>query len=120
MNVGGLLASAGVNSVLCLGVFSLYSVLRKQPSFVAVYFGHKIAASKSKRHDPFWLGRLIPSASWVVKAWDATEDELYVAGGVDAVVFIRAVVFRSICVPFDGLDKIQFYKYCFGLWAMTK
>ncbi|KAG6438068.1 hypothetical protein SASPL_103002 [Salvia splendens] len=93
MNVGGLLASAGVNSVICLGVFSLYSVLRKQPSFVAVYFGHKIAESKSKRHDPFWLGRLVPSASWVVKAWDATEDELYVAGGVDAVVFLRAVVF---------------------------
>ncbi|KAG6434712.1 hypothetical protein SASPL_106353 [Salvia splendens] len=93
MNVGGLLASAGVNSVVCLGVFSLYSVLRKQPSLVAVYFAQKIAQSKSKHHDPFWLGRLVPSASWVVKAWDATEDELYVAGGVDAVVFLRAVVF---------------------------
>lgn len=94
MNVGGLLASVGVNSVVCLGVFSLYSVLRKQPHFVTVYFGHKLARARSKRHDPFWLARLVPSASWVVKAYNATEDELYVAGGVDAVVFLRAVVFR--------------------------
>ncbi|XP_047963520.1 CSC1-like protein RXW8 [Salvia hispanica] len=93
MNVGGLLASVGVNSVVCLGVFSLYSVLRKQPHFVTVYFGHKLARARSKRHDPFWLARLVPSASWVVKAYGATEDELYVAGGVDAVVFLRAVVF---------------------------
>lgn len=94
MNVGGLLASVGVNTVVCLGLFSLYSVLRKQPSLVSVYFGQKLARAQSKRRDPFWLGRLIPSASWVVKAWDATEEELYASGGVDAIVFLRSVVFR--------------------------
>ncbi|KAH6776364.1 GDSL-like lipase/acylhydrolase superfamily protein [Perilla frutescens var. hirtella] len=92
MNVAGLLTSAGVNTIVCLGLFSLYSVLRKQPSLVTVYFGQKLSRAQSKRHDPFWLGRLVPSASWVVKAWDATEDEIYAAGGVDAVVFMRAVL----------------------------
>lgn len=94
MNVSGLLTSAGVNTIVCLGLFSLYSVLRKQPSFVSVYFGQKLARAQSKRHDPFWLGRLVPSASWVVKAWEATEEELYATGGLDAVVFLRAVLFR--------------------------
>lgn len=94
MNVAGLLTSAGVNTVVCLGLFSLYSVLRKQPTFVNVYFGQKLARAKSKRRDPFWLGRLVPSASWVVKAWEATEDELYASGGLDAVVFLRTVLFR--------------------------
>lgn len=94
MNLSALLTSAGVNTVVCVVLFSLYSVLRKQPSFVSVYFGQKLALAQSKRHDPFWLGRLIPSASWIKKAWEASEDELYAIGGVDAVVFLRSVVFR--------------------------
>ncbi|KAL3655282.1 hypothetical protein CASFOL_001068 [Castilleja foliolosa] len=93
MNISALLTSAGINTAVCVGLFSLYSVLRKQPSLVSVYFGQKLVKSNSRREDPFWFGRLIPSASWIVKAWEATEDELYVIGGVDAVVFLRAVVF---------------------------
>ncbi|KAL8494628.1 hypothetical protein ACS0TY_025459 [Phlomoides rotata] len=93
MNLSALLTSAGLNTAVCLLLFSLYSVLRKQPSFVNVYFGQKLSLAQSKRHDPFWLGRLIPSASWIKKAWEASEDELYAIGGVDAVVFLRSVVF---------------------------
>ncbi|CAA0843336.1 CSC1-like protein RXW8 [Striga hermonthica] len=93
MNVSALLTSAGINTAVCVGLFSLYSVLRKQPSLVSVYFGQKLAQADSRRHDPFWFGRLIPSASWIVKAWEASEDELCATGGVDAVVFMRAVVF---------------------------
>ncbi|KAL3617852.1 hypothetical protein CASFOL_038173 [Castilleja foliolosa] len=93
MNISALLTSAGINTAVCVGLFSLYSVLRKQPSLVGVYFGQKLSQSKSRCEDPFWFGRLIPSASWIVKAWEASEDELYAIGGVDAVVFLRAVVF---------------------------
>ncbi|GFP91718.1 CSC1-like protein rxw8 [Phtheirospermum japonicum] len=96
MNISALLTSAGINTAVCLGLFSLYSVLRKQPSLVSVYFGQKLAQSNSRRQDPFWFGRLIPSASWIVKAWEASEDELYAIGGVDAVVFLRAVVFSMV------------------------
>lgn len=94
MNISALLTSAGINTAVCVGLFSLYSVLRKQPNLVSVYFGQKLAQANSKRNDPFWFGRLIPSASWIVKAWETSEDELYNVGGVDAVVFLRAVVFR--------------------------
>ncbi|KAI3465221.1 hypothetical protein Pfo_021884 [Paulownia fortunei] len=93
MNISALLTSAGINTAVCVVFFSLYSVLRKQPSLVSVYFGQKLAQAHSKRHDPFWFGRLVPSASWIVKAWEASEDELYATAGVDAVVFLRAVVF---------------------------
>lgn len=94
MNVSALLTSAGINTTLCVGLFSLYSVLRKQPSLVNVYFGQKLSQVNSKRHNNFCFDRLFPSASWILKAWDATEDELFQVGGVDAVVFLRAVVLR--------------------------
>ncbi|KAL8045327.1 hypothetical protein ABFX02_08G106200 [Erythranthe guttata] len=93
MNISALLTSAGINTAVCAVLFSLYSVLRKQPSLVSVYFGQKLSQVHSKRNDPFWFGRLIPSPSWIVKAWEASEDELYLTGGVDSVVFLRAVVF---------------------------
>ncbi|KAG8377432.1 hypothetical protein BUALT_Bualt08G0032300 [Buddleja alternifolia] len=96
MNLSALLTSAGVNIAVCVVLFSLYSILRKQPSFVSVYFGQKLAQVHAKRRGPFCIERLIPSASWIVKAWEASEDELYAIGGVDAVVFLRAVVFRII------------------------
>ncbi|KAL0325328.1 UNVERIFIED_CONTAM: CSC1-like protein RXW8 [Sesamum radiatum] len=94
MNISALLTSAGINTGVCVGAFSLYSVLRKQPNLVSVYFARKLVQEQSKHQDPFLFGKLIPSASWIVKAWEASEDELYAAGGVDAVVFLRMVVFR--------------------------
>ncbi|KAL0439439.1 UNVERIFIED_CONTAM: CSC1-like protein RXW8 [Sesamum latifolium] len=93
MDISGLLTSAGINTGICVGAFSLYSVLRKQPSLVSVYFARKLVQEQSRNQDSFWFGRLIPSASWIVKAWETSEDELYAAGGVDAVVFLRMVVF---------------------------
>ncbi|EPS67708.1 hypothetical protein M569_07066, partial [Genlisea aurea] len=92
MNIAALLTSAGINTGVSLSLISLYSILRKQRSLVSVYFGHKLAQAQSKCQDPFCSWRLVPSASWIVKAWKASEEELYAAGGVDAVVFLRAVV----------------------------
>ncbi|KAL2471509.1 CSC1-like protein RXW8 [Abeliophyllum distichum] len=94
MNISALLTSSGINTAVCAVLFSFYSILRKQPSLVSVYFGQKLAQVRSKRNDPFWFQRFIPSASWIVKSWEASEEELFAIGGLDAVVFLRAVVFQ--------------------------
>ncbi|KAK9270817.1 hypothetical protein L1049_026403 [Liquidambar formosana] len=93
MNIAALLTSAGINIGLCVLLLSLYSVLRKQPSIVGVYFGRRLAQVRTKRQDPFCFDRLVPSASWIVKAWETTEEEILAIGGLDAVVFVRILVF---------------------------
>ncbi|XP_044510781.1 CSC1-like protein RXW8 isoform X2 [Mangifera indica] len=96
MNLSALLTSAGINIAISVSLFLLYSVLRKQPSNVSVYFGKKLA--KHKGH--FSLERFVPSPSWILKAWETTEEELLELGGMDAVVFIRMLVFsiRVFCI----------------------
>ncbi|KAM1834447.1 hypothetical protein ACFX13_016911 [Malus domestica] len=92
MNLAALLTSAGINIAVCVILFSLYSVLRKQPCNVNVYFGRTVSITK-RRSDPFCLERFVPSASWLVKAWRTREDDLLDVGGLDSVVFIRMVIF---------------------------
>lgn len=94
MNISALLTSAGINIGLCLVFLSLYSVLRKQPSNACVYFGQRLAQLRSKGRDHFSFDRFVPSPRWIVKAWEASEEEILACGGLDAVVFLRLVVFR--------------------------
>ncbi|KAK1405619.1 Lipase [Heracleum sosnowskyi] len=91
MNLSALLTSAGINIALCLVLSSLYSILRKQPSNTSVYFGQRLSQVQSK--DQFGLDRFVPSAGWIVKAWETTEEDLLTVGGLDAIVFFRIVVF---------------------------
>ncbi|KAJ0085615.1 hypothetical protein Patl1_08768 [Pistacia atlantica] len=100
MNISALLTSAGINIAISVSLLSLYSILRKQPSNVSVYFGKKLASMCDKLNDPFSLERFVPSPSWILKAWETTEAELLELGGLDAVVFIRIVVFsiRIFCI----------------------
>ncbi|GAA0152779.1 hypothetical protein LIER_11174 [Lithospermum erythrorhizon] len=93
MNVYALMTSAGINIAICVVLFSLYSFLRKHPSFVNVYFGQKLAHKRGKHQDPYCLDSCLPCSTWIMKAWQASEDQLLEAGGLDAVVFLRAVVF---------------------------
>ncbi|KAL5729015.1 CSC1-like protein rxw8 [Ranunculus cassubicifolius] len=93
MNVDALLTSAGINVAICVALLSFYSILRKQPGNVCVYFGRRLAQERLGRDDPFCYDRLFPSASWMVKAWATTEDEILAAGGLDAVVLVRVVIF---------------------------
>jgi calcium permeable stress-gated cation channel len=93
MDIVALLTSAGINIVVCVVIFSLYSILRKQPSNVNVYFARRLASQYS-RHVDFWLERFVPSPSWILKAWETSENEILAIGGLDAVVFVRIVVFR--------------------------
>ncbi|KAF4348083.1 hypothetical protein G4B88_016022, partial [Cannabis sativa] len=94
MKISALLTSAGINIGVCLVLVSLYSILRKQPSNISVYFGRRIATGRSRRNiDPYCFERFIPSPSWVLRAWESTEQEFFNIGGLDAVVFLRIVVF---------------------------
>ncbi|KAA3466474.1 CSC1-like protein RXW8 isoform X1 [Gossypium australe] len=93
MDIGALLTSAGINIAICVVLLSLYSILRKQPSNVSVYFMRRLISEPVKHSDPFRFERLVPSASWIVRAWQATNEEILAAGGVDALVFLRIVVF---------------------------
>jgi hypothetical protein len=93
MDIFALLTSAGINIAVCLVLFSLYSILRKQPSNVNVYFGRRLASQHS-RHIDFWLERFVPSPGWILKAWEPSESEILAIGGLDAVVFVRIVLFR--------------------------
>ncbi|XP_014501642.1 CSC1-like protein RXW8 isoform X1 [Vigna radiata var. radiata] len=92
MDIAALLTSAGINIAVCVVLFSLYSILRKQPSNVNVYFGKRLASRSSKSRD-LCLDRFVPSPTWVMKAWETTQEEMLTTGGLDAVVFSRMVVF---------------------------
>ncbi|KAG4181295.1 hypothetical protein ERO13_A10G217900v2 [Gossypium hirsutum] len=76
MDIGALLTSAGINIAICVVLLSLYSILRKQPSNVSVYFMRKLISEPIKHSDPFHLERLVPSASWIVRAWQTTNEEI--------------------------------------------
>ncbi|KAD4384755.1 hypothetical protein E3N88_24923 [Mikania micrantha] len=92
MDIPALLTSAGMNIGISVGMFSLYSILRKQPLNVRVYFGQRIAQGRT-RNENLCFERFVPSASWILKAWEATEEDIFACGGIDAVVFLRIVVF---------------------------
>ncbi|GLT62968.1 hypothetical protein SLA2020_355680 [Shorea laevis] len=106
MDIAGLLTSAGINISICAVLLSLYSILRKQPSNMIVYFGRWITPGRAKHNEPLSFDRFIPSPSWVLKAWETTDEELLEIAGVDAVVFMRIIVFSirifsiaaSICI----------------------
>ncbi|CAH9053569.1 unnamed protein product [Cuscuta europaea] len=93
MILSALLTSAGINTAVCVACFFLYSVLRKQPSLVNVYFGQKLSHVHLKRHDPFCFERFVPSPSWILKAWETSDEEMHAVGGLDALVFDRTMVF---------------------------
>ncbi|KAM7279034.1 hypothetical protein ACFE04_006168 [Oxalis oulophora] len=93
MQISALLTSAGINIGICVVLFSLYSILRKQPSNASVYFGRRLASGRSRSRDPFCIERFVPSPSWILKAWNTNEEEILAVGGMDAVVFLRIVVF---------------------------
>ncbi|KAK3030219.1 hypothetical protein RJ639_038342 [Escallonia herrerae] len=93
MNLSAFLTSAGINSAICVVLLLLYSILRKQPGNVNVYFGQRLARLRLGNHDPSLIDRFVPSASWILKAWKTSEEEILAIGGLDAVVFLRTLVF---------------------------
>lgn len=97
MKVSALLTSVGINIALCVVLLSLYSILRKQPGNFSVYFGRKLARERKRQKEGhFSFERFVPSPSWIVKAWGYTEDEILAIAGLDAVVFLRILIFRWV------------------------
>lgn len=95
MNVTALLASAGINIGISAVLLCSYSILRKQPGNVAVYFGRRLAEMhRLPKNSCISLERLVPSASWIVKAFETPESEILSIAGLDAVVFLRSLVLR--------------------------
>ncbi|XP_057521779.1 CSC1-like protein HYP1 [Amaranthus tricolor] len=93
MILSALLTSVGINLGLCLLFFTLYSILKKQPGNLTVYAPRLVAERKLRQISDFNLERLLPSAGWVKKAWDLSEDELLENSGLDGVVFMRIFTF---------------------------
>ncbi|KAM0949933.1 putative calcium-dependent channel, 7TM region phosphate [Dioscorea sansibarensis] len=98
MKFSALLTSAGINIGLCSLFLSLYSLLRKQPGFVYVYFGRRIAEENDTNEDSCILDRFVPSPSWIVRAWEYKQDDILSIAGLDAVVFLRILVFRVFSI----------------------
>ncbi|XP_050225929.1 CSC1-like protein RXW8 isoform X2 [Mercurialis annua] len=93
MDIAAFLTSAGINVGICVVLLCLYSVLRKQPSNRVVYFGRRLASVRERSSDFFSIERFVPSPSWIVKAWEATEEEILSIGGLDGLVFQRMLIF---------------------------
>ncbi|KAK4604145.1 hypothetical protein RGQ29_012596 [Quercus rubra] len=93
MILSSLLTSVGINLALCFLFFTLYSILRKQPGNINVYAPRLVAEGKAQQRGRFNLESLLPTASWVKKAWQPSEDELLSIVGFDAVVFMRTLTF---------------------------
>ncbi|KAE8710194.1 CSC1-like protein [Hibiscus syriacus] len=106
MLVSALLTSVGINSGLCVLFFTLYSILKKQPSNYEVYVPRLVAEGKSKRRSSFNLERLIPSTGWVKRAWKPSEEDLLSTSGLDVVVFMHIITFSLKVFLFAGVIGI--------------
>lgn len=66
--------------------------------------------------DAFGLERFVPSPSWILKAWETTEDEILALGGLDAVVLVRIVVFRWLDFA-QNLQILEILNSSFLYWV---
>ncbi|CAK8533470.1 unnamed protein product [Lathyrus sativus] len=103
MILSALLTSVGINLGLCLLFFTLYSILRRQPGNITVYAPRLVAEGKVKEGGQFNLERLLPTAGWVRKAWELSEEEFLSNSGLDAFVFMRMFVFSLKISTFGGI-----------------
>ncbi|KAF7820510.1 CSC1-like protein HYP1 isoform X1 [Senna tora] len=96
MILSALLTSVGINLGLCFLFFTLYSILRKQPGNITVYVPRLVAEGK----------RLLPTAGWVKKAWQPSEEEFLSTSGLDAFIFMRMFIFSLRVFSFGGIVGI--------------
>jgi hypothetical protein len=92
MELSSLLTSLGINIFIVVFLFTLFSILRKQPALANVYFGGRSPTSMPQSNNYFV--RFVPSFSWILKTWKLREEEIFSIGGLDAYVFIRFIMFR--------------------------
>ncbi|XLT92368.1 hypothetical protein HN873_014043 [Arachis hypogaea] len=104
MILSALLTSVGINFSLCFIFFTLYSILREQPGNIPVYASRLVSEDKLPEAQ-FNLGRR-PTAGWMRRAWEPSEDELISNAGLDAFVFMRIFVFSVKVFTFGGIVGI--------------
>lgn len=61
-----------------------------------VYAPRIVAEGKYDQRSDFNLERLLPSTSWMMRAWHPPEEELLMRAGLDGVVFMRIFIFRLL------------------------
>ncbi|GAY36852.1 hypothetical protein CUMW_024940 [Citrus unshiu] len=107
MKPEGLLASAVINIVLALIILTLFSILKKQPSVAPIYYGRRLSSIIQQNdrnnipllsfdhHHSFTrtLSRILPSFSWIPRAFRVTEEEILQTSGLDALIVIRLFKF---------------------------
>ncbi|XP_057436035.1 CSC1-like protein HYP1 [Lotus japonicus] len=108
MILAALLTSVGINLGLCFIFLTLYSILRKQPGNIAVYAPLLISEGKHQEGHHFNLESLLPTAGWVRRAWEPSEDEFLSTAGLDAFVFMRIFVFSLKVFTFGSIVGIFF------------
>ncbi|KVH99651.1 hypothetical protein Ccrd_022111 [Cynara cardunculus var. scolymus] len=113
MDIPALLTSAGMNIGISVGMFSLYSILRKQPLNVKVYFGQRVSQGRT-RNETLCFERFVPSASWILKAWEATEEDIFASGGMERVIDSNAMDLLTIGNVREGSSWL--WAHCFTLF----
>ncbi|XP_004491850.1 CSC1-like protein HYP1 isoform X2 [Cicer arietinum] len=103
MILSALLTSVGINLSICSLFFTLYSILRKQPGNITVYAPRLVSERKLEEGGQFNLERLFPTAGWVRRAWEPSDDEFIETAGLDAFVFVRIFVFSLKVFTFAGI-----------------
>ncbi|TKY50226.1 CSC protein HYP1 [Spatholobus suberectus] len=103
MILSALITSVAINLGLCFLFFTLYSILRKQPGNITVYAPRLVAEGKVKEGGHFNLERLLPTAGWVRKAWEPSEEEFLSNSGLDAFVFMRIFIFSLKAFAVGGV-----------------
>lgn len=104
MEIIYLATSAGINLGLAILFFTLYSVFRKQHANAGVYFTRHLLRERQRmkltgeEKETFSLENLVPSATWVKRALDPSEEDILKSSGVDAVVFLRVFIFWCVMV----------------------
>ncbi|KAL9451095.1 hypothetical protein AB3S75_012779 [Citrus x aurantiifolia] len=88
MDVSALLTSAGINISVTSLLLCLYSILRMQSSNLSVYFGKRLASVGNRLDDSFSLERFASSSSWIVKAWETSEDEILAIGVLECAILL--------------------------------
>ncbi|KAJ4711507.1 CSC1-like protein [Melia azedarach] len=117
MNPQSLLASAVINIGLAFVLLSLFSILKKQRSNAYIYYARRLSVQQNIPFDhSLTLSRILPSVSWIPRAFRVAEDEILQTSGLDALIVIRlfkfGINFFVVCSLVGLLILIPINYYC--------
>ncbi|KAH9328269.1 hypothetical protein KI387_000377, partial [Taxus chinensis] len=121
MDFSSLLTTVGTSFVVFLVLLLLFTWLSTRPGNYVIYYPSKIlkgnhGSGKEKGKDAF-VPRSRTPFTWMVEAWQATEDEIIAAAGLDASVYLifmsralaimalSAAVCLPVLIPLSATDR---------------